>query len=297
MNPDDMFSMISNFSKYSSAYNTLSSNYLDSRWDWSFDPYPQSYQGIKNNCIWLNVNYIGNDRIYIERPNCEDLVNIKKLNPTIVVGNDLEDKANYASSFDDIQDDDKGIVVNNIEEIEVSTGRYSSNNTQKKLSEDEFDLITANEKFRNEMMGTVLASISSDFLNHLERQVRELDLNPNIYHEKFLEVINSLRDYLEITITDSYGDKLAVINPKTYEITKLKPYEPTKAEDYFIEDFSFLVADEFVKEINILRRGGSTNPAKSIGTIIKFLIDSGRSELANKIKSYFDESIIKDEEV
>lgn len=295
MNPDDIFSMVSSFSKYSSAYDTLSSsNYLDNRWDWSCDPYHQSYQGIKNNCIWLNVNYIGNDRIYIERPNCEDLVNIKKLNPIVVVGNDLEDKANYASSFDDIQDDDKGIVINNIEEIEVSTGRFSGNNIQKKLSEDEFNLITTDEKFRNEIMGSILTSISCDFLNHLESQVRHLDLNPNIYHEKFLEIINNLRDYLEITITDSFEDKLAVINPKTYEITKLKPYEPTKAEDYFIEDLSFLVVDEFIKEISALRNNGAPNPAKSINVIIKFLIDSGRSELARKVQSYFNESILED---
>lgn len=299
MNPDDIFSMVSNFSKYSSAYDTLSSNYLDNRWDWSCDPYPQSYQVIKNNCIWLNVNYIGNKRIYIERPNCEDLVNIKKLNPTIVVGNDLEDKANYANSFDDIQDEDedKGITINNIEEIEVSNGTFGSTKTQKKLSEDEFNLITTDEKFRSEILGSILTSISCDFLNHLERQVRNLDLNPNIYHEKFMEIINNFRDYLEITITDSFEDKLAVINPKTYEITKIKPYEPTKAEDYFIEDLSFLVVDEFIKEISALRNNGAPNPAKSISVIIKFLIDSGRSELARKVQSYFNESILEDEKV
>lgn len=299
MNPDDIFSMVSKFSKYDSVYSTLSPNYLDNSWDWSYNPYyyDKSYQGVKNNCIWLNVDYIGNRRIYIERPNCEDLVNVKKLNPAIVVGNDLENVSNYASSFDDIQDEGKGITINNVEEIEFSTGTFGGTNVQKKLSEDEFDLITTDEKFRNEMIGTVLASISSDFLSNLERQVKNLDLNPNIYHEKFMEVINNLRDYLEITITDSFKDKLAIINPKTYEITKLRSYEPTKAEDYFIEDLSFLVVDEFVKEINTMRHGVATNPAKSIGTVIKFLINSGRPELANKIQSYFNEFIIKDEEV
>lgn len=297
MNPDGIFSMVSNFSKYSSA--CVTPNYLDNRWDWSCDPYPQSYQGIKNNCIWLNVNYIGNNRIYIERPNCEDLVNIKKLNPTIVVGNDLENVSNYASSFDDTGDEDenKGIIVNNIEEIEVSTGTFSSSNTQKRISEDEFNLITTDEKFRNEIIESTLTSISNDFLNHLERQVKNLDLNPNIYHEKFMEIINSLRDYFEITITDSFEDKLAVINPKTYEITKIKSYEPTKAEDYFIEDLSFLVTDEILNELETLRNGGAPNPAKSLSIMIKFLIDSGRVELANKIQSYFNESIIKDEKV
>ena len=122
-------------------------------------------------------------------------------------------------------------------------------------------------------------------------------MNPNIYHEKFLEIINNLRDYLEITITDSFKDKLAIINPKTYEITKLKHYEPTKAEDYFIEDLSFLVADEILNELNALRNGRTPNPVKSLNAITKFLIDSGRPELADKIQSYFNESIIKDEEV
>jgi hypothetical protein len=48
MNPDDIFLTVSNFSKYSSAYNTLSSDYLDNRWDWSFNPYSQSYHGAPN---------------------------------------------------------------------------------------------------------------------------------------------------------------------------------------------------------------------------------------------------------
>ena len=115
-------------------------------------------------------------------------------------------------------------------------------------------------------------------MDNFERQVECLKLNPNIYHEKFVEVINNLRDYLEITITDSNGGKLAVINPKTYEITNLKSY---KADERFIEDLLFLVADEFNFLIN---KNG--NPAESFEIILNFLRKSNHKELAKKIDNY-----------
>ena len=116
-------------------------------------------------------------------------------------------------------------------------------------------------------------------MDNFERQVECLKLNPNIYHEKFVEVINNLRDYLEITITDSNGGKLAVINPKTYEITNLKS---CKADDErFIEDLLFLVADEFNFLIN---KNG--NPAESFEIILNFLRKSNHKELAKKIDNY-----------
>ena len=268
MEPEDFFSVITDFSKNNSVYNTLKNSsvydhsYLNTGWNWNWtcDPYDQSYQDAENNYIWLNVNYIGNDKIYIERPNCEDLVNIKKLNPRIVIGNDLKCKAKYANSFDDLQDENEDIIINNIEEIKVCS------NTQKNLSEDEFDLITTDKNFRNEMMNSILTSISGNLLNNLENQVRLLDLNPNIYHKKFTEIINNLRDYLEITITDSFEDRLAVINPKTYEIIKIKSYEPDKTSDNFIEDLLSFIANEFSFLIN-----KDENPAESLRRILIFL--------------------------
>ena len=239
-----------------------------------------AYRIIEDNRILLNVNYIGVKTIYIERPNCEDLINIKELNPAVIVDNNLKTIANYADSFDDTEGKEKGkeITINNIEEIEVSTGRFNSSNFQRELSEEEFYSITTNEKFRNEIVETAITSISSCLLDNFERQAEYLKLNPNIYHEKFVEVINNLRDYLEITITDSNGAKLAVINPKTYEITNLK----SKPDDErFIEDLLFLVADEFNFLIN---KNG--NPAESFEIILNFLRKSNHKELAKKIDNY-----------
>ena len=63
---DDFFSIVSNFSKYSPY--SLSNN-LDAGYTWNCDLYGQSYQDVKNNRILLNVNYIGAETVYIERPN------------------------------------------------------------------------------------------------------------------------------------------------------------------------------------------------------------------------------------
>lgn len=273
MNPDDFFTFdpISNYSKYSNYY-------YDKTMGWS--NYNAAYRIIEDNRILLNVNYIGVKTIYIERPNCEDLINIKELNPAVIVDNDLKTIANYADSFDDTESKkDKEITINNIEEIEVSTGRFNNSNFQRELSEEEFYSITTNEKFRSEIVETAITSISSSILDNFERQVECLKLNPNIYHEKFVKVINSLRDYLEITITDSNGGKLAVVNPKTYEITNLKSY---KADDErFIEDLLSLVADEFNFLVN---KGG--DPAESFEIILNFLRKSNHKELAKKIDNY-----------
>lgn len=140
--------------------------------------------------------------------------------------------------------------------------------------------MTTNEKFRSEIVETAITSISSCLLDNFERQAECLKLNPNIYHEKFVEVINNLRDYLEITITDSNGGKLAVINPKTYEITNLKSYKKDD-DEHFIENLLFLVADEFNFLIN---KDG--NPAKSFEVILNFLRNSNHKELAKKIDNY-----------
>ena len=240
-----------------------------------------AYRIIEDNRILLNVNYIGVKTIYIERPNCEDLINIKELNPAVIVDNNLKTLANYTDSFDDTEGKEKGkeITINNIEEIEVSTGRFNSSNFQRELSEEEFYSITTNEKFRSEIVETAITSISSCLLDNFEGQAEYLKLNPNIYHEKFVEVINNLRDYLEITITDSNGGKLAVINPKTYEITNLKSCKPD--DERFIEDLLFLVADEFNFLIN---KNG--NPAESFEIILNFLRKSNHKELAKKIDNY-----------
>ena len=274
MNPED-FTFDPNYN-----YNYFNNYYYDKTMGWS--NCNAAYRIIEDNRILLNVNYIGVKTIYIERPNCEDLINIKELNPAVIVDNNLKTIANYADSFDDTEGKEKGkeITINNIEEIEVSTGRFNSSNFQRELSEEEFYSITTNEKFRSEIIETAITSISSSFLDNFERQVEYLKLNPNIYHEKFVEVINNLRDYLEITITDSNGGKLAVINPKTYEITNLKS---CKADDdeHFIEDLLSIVADEFNFLVN---KGG--DPAESFEIILNFLRKSNHKELAKKIDNY-----------
>lgn len=274
MNPED-FTFDPNY-----HYDYFNNYYYDKTTSWS--NCNAAYRIIEDNRILLNVNYIGVKTIYIERPNCEDLINIKELNPAVIVDNNLKTIANYADSFDDTEGKEKGkeITINNIEEIEVSTGAFNSSNFQRELSEEEFNSITTNEKFRSAIVETAIASISSRLLDNFESQVEYLKLNPNIYHEKFVEVINNLRDYLEITITDSNGGKLAVINPKTYEITNLKSY---KADDdeRFIEDLLFLVADEFNFLVN---KGG--DPAESFEIILNFLRKSNHKELAKKIDNY-----------
>lgn len=276
MNPED-FTFDPNY-----YYNYSNNYYYDKTMGWS--NCNATYRIIEDNRILLNVNYIGVKTIYIERPNCEDLINIKELNPAVIVDNDLKTTANYADSFDDIEGKEKGkeIIISNIEEIEeieVSTGRFNSSNFQRELSEEEFYSITTNEKFRSEIIETAITSISSSFLNNFERQAECLKLNPNIYHEKFVEVINNLRDYLEITITDSNGAKLAVINPKTYEITNLKSYKTD--DELFIEDLLSLVADEFNFLVN---KDG--DPAESFEIILNFLRKSNHKELAKKIDNY-----------
>lgn len=274
MNPED-FTFDPNY-----HYDYFNNYYYDNTTSWS--NYNAAYRIIEDNRILLNVNYIGVKTIYIERPNCEDLINIKELNPAVIVDNNLKTIANYADSFDDTEGKEKGkeITINNIEEIEVSTGRFNGSNFQRELSEEEFYSITTNEKFRNEIVETAITSISSCLLDNFERQTECLKLNPNIYHEKFVEVINNLRDYLEITITDSNGGKLAVINPKTYEITNLKSCKPDD-DERFIEDLLSLVADEFNFLVN---KGG--DPAESFEIILNFLRKSNHKDLAKKIDNY-----------
>lgn len=77
MNPEDFtFDPISNYSNY----------YYDKNMGWS--NYNAAYRIIEDNRILLNVNYIGVKTIYIERPNCEDLINIKEFSL-------LEDKEKF----------------------------------------------------------------------------------------------------------------------------------------------------------------------------------------------------------
>ena len=143
MNPED-FTFDPNY-----HYDYFNNYYYDKTMGWS--NCNDAYRIIEDNRILLNVNYIGVKTIYIERPNCEDLINIKELNPAVIVDNNLKTLANYADSFDDTEGKEKGkeITINNIEEIEVSTGRFNSSNFQRELSEEEFYSITTNEKFRN----------------------------------------------------------------------------------------------------------------------------------------------------
>ena len=112
MNPED-FTFDPNY-----HYDYFNNYYYDKTMGWS--NCNDAYRIIEDNRILLNVNYIGVKTIYIERPNCEDLINIKELNPAVIVDNNLKTLANYADSFDNTEGKEKGkeITINNIEEIE-----------------------------------------------------------------------------------------------------------------------------------------------------------------------------------
>ena len=120
MNPEDFtFDPNYHYDYFNNYY------YYDKTMGWS--NYNAAYRIIEDNRILLNVNYIGVKTIYIERPNCEDLINIKELNPAVIVDNNLKTIANYADSFDDTEGKEKGkeITINNIEEIEGSFRKKS----------------------------------------------------------------------------------------------------------------------------------------------------------------------------
>ena len=100
MNPED-FTFDPNY-----HYDYFNNYYYDKTMGWS--NCNAAYRIIEDNRILLNVNYIGVKTIYIERPNCEDLINIKELNPAVIVDNNLKTIANYADSFDDTEGKEKG---------------------------------------------------------------------------------------------------------------------------------------------------------------------------------------------
>lgn len=271
MNPDDFLTITSTFGKYN--YYSYDSN-LPSSWL----AYDDSYKEDKSNYIFIKFDYTGETAIYIERPNCEDLVNIKKLNPTILTGDDLV-KANYASSFDDNEPEENNFMAfNNIEELNIW-----GLSTQTKISEEEFHLMISDEKFRTEKIKKCFDSIFAGFLDNLKNQIKKLELNPNIYHEKLTKIIDDLSNHFEIEIIDSFDDKLAIINPKTYEVTKLSSYSSNKTDDYFVEDLLFLIAEEFALMAK------NEDPEESFKRILDFLRESGFKDLVRKTACRFNE--------
>ena len=95
--------------------------------------------------------------------------------------------------------------------------------------------------------------------------------------------MDDLPNYFEIEIVDSFEDKLAIINPKTYEVTKLKSYSSDKTDDYFVEDLLFLIAEEFALMAE------NEDPKRSFKRILDFLRESGFNDLVKKTACRFNE--------
>jgi hypothetical protein len=276
MNPDDFLSIASTFSNFNKYDSYLTTNkWLDCGEIYNYEDDITR----KSNYIFIKFNYIGECSIYIERPNCEDLINIKKLNPTILTGNDLV-RANYISSFDDNEPEKENhfMAFNNIEELKIWDA-----STSIKISEEEFHLMISDKKFRTEKIKNCFNSIFADLLERLKNQIRNLELNPNIYHEKLTKIMDDLPNHFEVEIVDSFEDKLAIINPKTYEIKELSSYSSNKTDDYFVEDLLYLVAEEFALVAE------NEDPTRSFKRILDFLRESGFKDLVNKTACRFNE--------
>jgi len=242
MNPEDFLS------KYSEIFNGLKSYYYDdgdSWWnDWRTDDSLIKSSTYKNKGkVFLKL--ISNEiHLFVERPNCEDLVNIKKLTPSVFTEEGIS--VPYTTSFDESESDSENesstVECNNIEEINIDTVYL----------QEEIDL----ETYKNEFL--TQSDYYFNFLNKLISEVKEdikhkfnyilsndFDLNPNLYKEQIEKEIEKQIKNFTITIYNDFDEQIAEINPETFKFFKLKEIDKIDEIRKLIQDVGIIIIDAY----------------------------------------------------
>lgn len=251
MNPEDF---LSNLSKYSEIFNGLKSYYYDgsdTSSNWCFDGWRTDDSLIKSSTyknkgkVFLKL--ISNKiQLFIERPNCEDLVNIKKLNPSVFTEEGIS--VPYVASFDEPEPESDSeyrssmIECNNVEEINIDTVCIY----------EEIDL----ETYKNEFL--TQSDYYSNFLNKLISEAKEdikhkfnyvisndFGLNPNLYNDKIEKEIEKQIKNFTITIYNEFDEKIAEINPETFKFFKLKEIKEIDEIRKLIQDVGTIIIDAY----------------------------------------------------
>lgn len=260
---------------------------------------------IRHNELYICINIKGPKVLYIERPNCEDIVNIKKLNAG-VPSEDIakakflniitdEDLANsYASSFDEIPDSKKYCPsVRNVEEI--SFGQFSTNKII--ISEQEYHTLVADADYRQNRITTQVDNTLLKFRDYLFKEIGDLDLNPNFYLERVNELMDVYKNGISVTIEDAFDIVIASIDLKNNTITEVSTFEKTKVEEEMLRDVVFTAADSIMYELQAMRDGQKPNLPVVFRTIVDTVRNLGRPDIAAEGINYFNELVMRIDEI
>lgn len=285
MNPEDLLS------KYHEIFNGLKSYYYDSdswSWDdWRYDDNGLSKFSAHKNKRKVFLKLISNKiQLFVERPNCEDLVNIKKLTPSVFTEEGIS--VPYATSFDELEAEENIPMVecNNIEEINIDTVYLY----------EEIDL----ETYKNEFL--TQSDYYSNFLNKLISEAKEnikikfncilsndFDLNPNLYNDKIEKEIEKQVKNFTITIYNDFDEKVAEIDPKTFKFFKLKEIKEIDEIRKLIQDVGAIIVETY----------NSDNFKKVFFDFKKYIIDEYGEKYKNEIdylNQEFNEIILNSKE-
>lgn len=288
-----------------SPYSTTSDYYWDDCV--SSNVYGNAYGAnkIKHNELYICINIKGPKVLYIERPNCEDVVNIKKLNAGIP-SEDIakakflniitdEDLANsYASSFDEIPDNKKySPAVRNVEEISI--GQYGVNKII--ISEQEYHTIVADADYRQNRITTQIDNTLLKLRDRLFKEIGDLDLNPNFYLERVDKLMDVYKNGVSVTIEDAFDIVIASIDLKDNKITEVSTFEKTKVEEEMLRDVVFTAADSIMYELTAMRDGQKPNLPIIFRTIVDTIRSLGRPDIAAEGTNYFNELVMRIDEI
>ena len=193
MNPDDWSSdwkeyLNNHFSYYTNStvsnYSSLKSLYDDIN-GYGF------YRHVADPYIRINI-HSEHVTLYLERPNCDDIVNVEKINPIIVIeGEEIP----YQTSFEDTTTEEKGcnLSINNVEAVDLYPDDY-----YKKLELGAYAQILNNSE--KPMISLLLEDYRRAATRDLEQSIYNLNLNPNIYKEQVKKVIKNLNIHITIEL-------------------------------------------------------------------------------------------------
>ena len=277
MNPD-------NWSLFSYMKGDLYSNYSLNSYDYYEDNYNYRHSLIMREPTINMIITVEDVTLFIERPNCSDLVNVSLLNPIVRTAEGEE--VSYVSGFNISEEEKKSEAsrskdILSIEEISVNGNSYS-NTLDETLYTGHFEI---GDEVAKETLKEEINSILKNMRDTCKAKIQEdLKLNPNIYEKQIENAINaSLVKSIEIVYSDEFNSakmlmkvsrdlsRFDIINSFDYkQVNNSKCFDEilhTIFDAYNDNLVSENVADYIQKTLNSY---GFHNAANSFAELLKF---------------------------